>query len=70
MKSARINDVFTTTGHIRDDGRMVHDMLLVQAKKPCEAKEPWDFYNVKAVVPGDQAFQPLTDSRCSLVKKL
>ncbi|MNR63273.1 hypothetical protein D3C85_1855230 [compost metagenome] len=69
MKSVRINDMFAANGHIRDDGRMVHDMLLVQVKKPSESKEPWDFYNVKAVVPGDQAFQPLAESRCNLVKK-
>jgi branched-chain amino acid transport system substrate-binding protein len=69
MKSVRIDDMFAANGHIRDDGRMVHDMLLVQVKKPSESKEPWDFYNVKAVVPGDQAFQPLSESRCNLVRK-
>lgn len=64
----QINDVFAANGRIRADGRMVHDMYLVQVKKPSESKRPWDYFNVKAVIPGDQAFQPLGESRCKLVK--
>ncbi|MGZ3157670.1 MAG: ABC transporter substrate-binding protein [Burkholderiaceae bacterium] len=69
MKDTPINDFFAKNGKIREDGRMVHDMVLVQVKKPSESKAPWDYYNVKAVIPGDQAFQPLSLSRCPLVKK-
>ncbi|MGZ3242042.1 MAG: ABC transporter substrate-binding protein, partial [Burkholderiaceae bacterium] len=69
MKDTPINDFFAKNGKIREDGRMVHDMYLVQVKKPSESKAPWDYYNVKAVIPGDQAFQPLSLSRCPLVKK-
>lgn len=69
MKETPINDFFAKNGKIREDGRMVHDMYLVQVKKPSESKGPWDYYNIKAVIPGDQAFQPLSKSTCALVKK-
>lgn len=69
MKDMPINDFFAKNGKIREDGRMVHDMYLVQVKKPSESKSPWDYYNVKAVIPGDQAFLPLSKSTCPLVKK-
>jgi branched-chain amino acid transport system substrate-binding protein len=69
MKEMPINDFFAKNGKIREDGRMVHDMYLVQVKKPSESKGAWDYYNVKAVIPGDQAFQPLSQSKCPLVKK-
>ncbi len=67
MKDTPINDFFAKNGKIRDDGRMVHDMLLVEVKKPSESKEPWDYYNIKQVIPGDQAFQPMAASRCPAV---
>ncbi|MCX7173066.1 MAG: ABC transporter substrate-binding protein [Proteobacteria bacterium] len=69
LKELPINDSFAKNGKIRADGRMVHDMYLVQVKKPAESKEPWDYYNIKAVIPGDEAFQPMALSRCPLVKK-
>ncbi|NEX63685.1 ABC transporter substrate-binding protein [Noviherbaspirillum galbum] len=69
MKETPINDFFAKNGKIREDGRMVHDMYLVQIKKPSESKSPWDYYNIRAVIPGDQAFQPLSKSACPLVKK-
>ena len=64
-----IDDFFARGGKIREDGRMVHDMYLVQVKKPAESKYPWDYYNVTATIPGNDAFQPLAQSRCPLVKK-
>jgi branched-chain amino acid transport system substrate-binding protein len=69
LRSTPINDVFAKNGTIRPDGRMVHDMYLVQVKKPSESKYPWDYYNVKATIPAAEAFQPLAQSRCPLVKK-
>ena len=69
MKKTPINDFFAKNGKIRDDGRMIHDMYLVQVKKPAESKSPWDYYTVKNVIPAAEAFQPLSASRCSLVKK-
>jgi len=69
MKKTPVNDFFATNGTIRDDGRMVHDMYLLRVKKPEESKTPWDYYNVQAVIPAAEAFQPLAQSRCALVKK-
>ncbi len=69
MKKAKINDMFAKNGYIRADGRMMHDMYLMQVKKPEESKYPWDYYNIKATIPAEQAFQPLALSKCSLVKK-
>jgi branched-chain amino acid transport system substrate-binding protein len=67
MKSMPINDVFAKNGRIRVDGRMIHDMYLMQVKRPSESKRPWDYYNVKTTIPGDQAYQPLSKSTCPLV---
>ena len=69
MKQTPINDMFATGGKIRDDGRMVHDMFLVQVKTPGEVKQPWDYYKVLRTVKGDDAFRPLSESDCPLVKK-
>ncbi|MBK7663559.1 MAG: ABC transporter substrate-binding protein [Sterolibacteriaceae bacterium] len=69
MKKTPVNDFFATKGQIRDDGRMVHDMYLLQVKKPAESKYPWDYYNVRATIPGNEAFQPLSASRCPLIRK-
>jgi branched-chain amino acid transport system substrate-binding protein len=69
MKAAPINDMFATNGKIREDGRMVHDMYLVQVKAPADVKQPWDYYKVLRTVKGDEAFRSLSESDCPLVKK-
>jgi branched-chain amino acid transport system substrate-binding protein len=69
MKATPINDMFAKNGRIREDGRMVHDMYLFEVKSPSESKGRWDDYKLIATIPGDQAFQPLSESRCPLVKK-
>jgi branched-chain amino acid transport system substrate-binding protein len=69
LKSTPINDMFARNAKIRADGRMVHDMYLVQVKAPADVKDKWDYYNVKETIPGDEAFQPLSTSRCKLVAK-
>lgn len=69
LKSMTIDDAVIQKGKIRADGRLVHDMLLLEVKKPAESKAPWDYYKIKAMIPGDQAFQPLSKSTCKLVKK-
>ena len=69
MKDTPINDMFAKNGKIRADGRMVHDMYLFEVKSPAESKGRWDDYKLLATVPGDQAFQSLSESRCPLVKK-
>ena len=67
MKAAPINDFFAKNGHIREDGRMVHDMYLVQAKSPGESKGEWDLYKILATIPGDQAYRPMAEGGCPLV---
>jgi len=69
MKKTPVNDFFAKNGRIREDGRMVHDMYLFQVKKPSESTAPWDYYKVIATIPGEEAFQPLSASRCPLIKK-
>jgi branched-chain amino acid transport system substrate-binding protein len=69
LKKTKINDVFAQGGYIRNDGRMVHDMYLAQVKAPEQSKAPWDYYDIRSVIPGAEAFLPLTESKCSLVKK-
>ena len=69
MKETPVNDFFAKNGSIRADGRMVHDMYLLQVKKPAESTVPWDYYHVRATIPAAEAFQPLSDSKCPLVAK-
>jgi branched-chain amino acid transport system substrate-binding protein len=69
MKGTAINDMFAKNGRIREDGRMVHDMYLFEVKKPSESKGRWDDYKLLATVPANEAFQPIEQSRCPLVKK-
>jgi branched-chain amino acid transport system substrate-binding protein len=69
MRETPINDFMTKNGQLRIDGRVVRDMYLVQVKKPEESKEPWDYLKVVQTVPGDQAFRPLDQGGCPLVKK-
>ena len=69
MKKTPVNDFFAKGGTIRDDGRMVHDMYLLQVKKPAESTTPWDYYHVRATIPAAEAFQPLSASKCPLVAK-
>ena len=69
MRELPVNDVIIPKGTLRADGRMVHDMLLLQVKKPAESKSPWDYYRVVDVIPANEAFRPLAQSGCALVKK-
>jgi branched-chain amino acid transport system substrate-binding protein len=69
MKKTPIHDFFAKNGHIREDGRMVHDMYLFQVKKPSESKGEWDLYNLLATVPGDEAFRPMDKGGCPFVTK-
>src|SRR5579862_9552302 len=67
MRKTPINDFFSRNGKLREDGLMVHDLILVQVKKPEESKYPWDYYQILAHIPGDQAFGP-PNPACPLVK--
>jgi branched-chain amino acid transport system substrate-binding protein len=68
MRETPVRDAFTDSGVLREDGRMVHSMFLLEVKKPEESKAPWDYYKVLAEVPGDQAFRPMKDGGCQYVK--
>src|ERR1700761_1798131 len=67
MREKPIEDFFSRNGKLREDGLMVHDLMLVQVKKPEESKYPWDYYRILAHIPGEEAFGP-PDPACSLVK--
>lgn len=70
MRELPVNDkVFTDNGWVREDGVMMHDFYLAQVKTPEESQEPWDYYNITATIPAEQAFWPLSGSKCSLVNK-
>ncbi|WP_144639774.1 ABC transporter substrate-binding protein [Bordetella genomosp. 13] len=69
MKSNKVNDFYAKNGTVREDGRMVHDMYLVQVKTPKESKGPWDYYKIVATLPGDDVYTKLSESTCKLVKK-
>ena len=68
LKKTPINDMFAKGGVIRPDGRMVHDMYLMQVKEQSESKYPWDYYKVIATIPGSQAYATKAESKCSLWK--
>ncbi|CAG4899765.1 ABC transporter substrate-binding protein [Paraburkholderia gardini] len=61
-------DDFYAKGYIRQDGSMIHNMYLMEVKKPSESKEPWDYFKILATIPGDQAFDTKAESRCALWK--
>lgn len=68
MKAMPTDDKLFGKGSIRADGRKIHPMYLFEVKKPAESKGPWDYYKVRATIPADQAFRPLADGGCPLVK--
>jgi len=69
MKELATDDPLFGKGSIRADGRKIHPAYLVQVKTPAESKAPWDYYKIVTTVPADQAFRPLADGDCPLVKK-
>ena len=68
MKELPTDDPLFGKGTVRADGRKIHPAYLVEVKKPAESKAPWDYYRVRATIPADQAFRPLAEGGCSLVK--
>lgn len=69
MRELPVDDFFANGGHVRADGRLVHDMYFVQVKTPEESRAPWDYYKVLATIPGDQAFRPLDQGGCVLARR-
>ena len=67
MREMPVEDFFSRNGHLREDGLMVHDLILVQVKKPEDSKYPWDYYQILTHIPGEQAFGP-PNPACPLVK--
>ena len=68
MKATPVADAYAANGTIRPDQRMAHDLYLVQVKTPAESKGPWDLVKLVGTVPPDQAFRPLNESHCPLVR--
>ena len=68
MREMPINDMMTKNGKLREDGRVIRDMYLFQVKSPAESKSKDDIYKLLATVPGDEAYRPLKDGHCPLVK--
>lgn len=69
MRSMPVRDFFAKEGHVRADGRMIHDMYLMQVKFPDESTAPWDYYKLVSTIPAERAFRPLAESECPLVKQ-
>ena len=70
MRELRVDDFFAKGGEVRADGRLVHAMYLVEVKAPEESRQPWDYYKILSVIPGNQAFRPLVDGTCPFVPAL
>lgn len=68
MKEMPTEDPLFGKGEIRADGRHVHDMFLFRVKKPEDSKGPWDYYETVATIPAAEAFRPMADGGCELVK--
>jgi branched-chain amino acid transport system substrate-binding protein len=69
MKEMPTDDPVFGKGVVRADGRHVHPMYLFEVKKPSESKGPWDYYKIRATIPAEQAFRPLDQGDCPMVKK-
>ena len=69
MKAMPTDDPLFGKGTIRQDGRKIHPMYLFEVKKPSESKSPWDFYKLRATIPAAEAFRPIGQGDCPLVKK-
>ena len=68
MRELPVDDVFAKRGRVRADGRHVHDVNLIEVKRPEESTGPWDLYRLLATIPGEQAFRPLNEGGCPLVR--
>lgn len=69
MRETPVDDFFAPGATIRADGRLLHDMYLIEVKKPEESKGPWDYYKVLRTIKAEDAAMPLSESKCPLVKK-
>ena len=69
MKATPTDDQAFGKGYVREDGRKIHPAYLLQVKKPAESKYPWDYARIVATIPAEEAFRPLSQSECPLIKK-
>jgi branched-chain amino acid transport system substrate-binding protein len=69
MKKMPTDDRLFGKGTVRVDGRKLHDAYLFEVKRPNESKGPWDYYKLRATIPANEAFRPLSQSECPLVKR-
>lgn len=69
MRKLPIEDTFVHGGYLRADGRVIRDMYLAKVKSPAESKEPWDYLDIVKTVKGEDAFRPISESKCPLLKK-
>jgi branched-chain amino acid transport system substrate-binding protein len=69
MKSMPTDDPVFGKGTIREDGRHMHPMYLLQVKSPADSKSEWDVFKIAATIPAEKAFRPLAEGGCPLVKK-
>lgn len=68
LRAMRFKDMFVDDGYLRPDGRMVHDMYLMQVKRPAESTEPWDYYKVVKTIKGEAAWVTKSESKCAVWK--
>jgi branched-chain amino acid transport system substrate-binding protein len=68
MKATPTEDPLFGRGNIRQDGRKIHDMYLFEVKKPSESRGAWDYYKLRATIPAAQAFRPVNEGNCPLVR--
>lgn len=68
LRENKLNDVYIKNGVVRPDGRVVHDMYLLQVKTPEESKAPWDYFKVVQTIDGNEAFTTKAETRCALWK--
>lgn len=69
MRELPIDDFYARNATLRPDGQLVHDLILAEVKRPSESKARWDYFKVVSVIPGKDAFLPLKESACPLVRK-
>ncbi|NEU96051.1 ABC transporter substrate-binding protein [Bradyrhizobium uaiense] len=69
MRELPIEDTFVHGGKLREDGRVIRDMYLARVKKPQDSKEPWDYLEIVKTIRGEDAYRPVNESKCALLKK-
>jgi branched-chain amino acid transport system substrate-binding protein len=68
MKEIPTDDVVFGKGRLRADGRKIHDMHLFEVKAPAQSLRPWDYYKFVRTTPGEEAFRPIADGKCPMIK--